>query len=84
MKLEKKHQMIHDGEKLKFTYLKQPNPMKDTVISFPVRIPKQFELQKYIDYDIQFQKGFVEPIKFILDCIGWEIEKKNTLENFFE
>jgi len=84
MNLEKKHPMIQNGEKLKFTYLKQPNPMKDTVISFPVRIPKQFDLQKYIDYDIQFQKGFIEPIKFILDCIGWEIEKKNTLENFFE
>ena len=84
MKLEKKHPMIQNGEKLKFTYLKQPNPLKDTVISFPVRIPKQFDLQKYIDYDIQFQKGFIEPIKFILDCIGWEIEKKNTLESFFE
>ena len=84
MNLEKKHPMIQNGEKLKFTYLKQPNPMKDTVISFPVRIPKEFDLQKYIDYDIQFQKGFIEPIKFILDCIGWEIEKKNTLESFFE
>jgi len=84
MNLEKKHPMIQNGEKLKFTYLKQPNPLKDTVISFPVRIPKQFDLQKYIDYDIQFQKGFIEPIKFILDCIGWEIEKKNTLESFFE
>ena len=59
MNLEKKHPMIQNGEKLKFTYLKQPNPMKDTVISFPVRIPKQFDLQKYIDYDIQFQKGFI-------------------------
>ena len=82
--LEKKHPMIQDGEKLKFTYLKQPNPMKDSVISFPTRIPKEFELQKYIDYDIQFQKGFIEPIKFILECIRWEIEKKNTLESFFE
>ena len=50
--------MIQDGEKLKFTYLKQPNPMKDSVISFPTRIPKEFELQKYIDYDLQFQKRF--------------------------
>ena len=84
LKLDRKYPMIQNGEKLKFTYLKQPNPMKDTVISFPTRIPKEFGLQKYIDYDIQFQKGFIEPIKFILDCVGWEVEKKNSLESFFE
>ncbi len=84
LKLDRKYPMIQNGEKLKFTYLKQPNPMKDTVISFPTRIPKEFGLQKYIDYDIQFQKGFIEPIKFILECLGWEVEKRNSLESFFE
>jgi len=83
LNLDKRYPMIQDGEKLKFTYVKQPNPLKDNVISFPTRIPKEFDLQKYIDYDIQFQKGFIEPIKFILECIGWEIEKTNSLENFF-
>ena len=83
LNLDKRYPMIQDGEKLKFTYVKQPNPLKDNVISFPTRIPKEVDLQKYIDYDIQFQKGFIEPIKFILECIGWEIEKTNSLENFF-
>ena len=81
--LEKKYPAIQSGEKLKFTYLKQPNPLKDNVISFPTRIPKEFGLEKYIDFDTQFQKGFIEPTKFIVECIGWEIEKSNSLESFF-
>jgi DNA polymerase elongation subunit (family B) len=82
-KLDKKYPLIQEGEKLKFTYLKQPNPFKDSVISFPQRLPKEFEMQMYIDYDTQFEKAFIEPIKVILDCMGWSIEKKNSLESFF-
>ena len=81
--LTKLYPMIQEGEKLKFTYLKQPNPFKDTVISFPNRLPKEFELQDYVDYDMQFDKAFLEPIKVILDCMGWTTEKQNSLESFF-
>ncbi|NBW34145.1 MAG: DNA polymerase [Cytophagia bacterium] len=82
-KLTKKYPLIQEGEKLKFTYLKTPNPFKDSVISFPVRLPKEFELQKYIDYETQFDKSFIEPMKIILDCINWKIEKENSIESFF-
>jgi DNA polymerase elongation subunit (family B) len=81
--LEKKYPKIQDGEKLKFTYLKQPNPFKDMVISYPGRLPPEFELQSYIDYDTQFDKAFLEPIKVVLDCMEWSTEKKNSLESFF-
>jgi hypothetical protein len=81
--LDKKYPFIQEGEKLKFTYLKQPNPFKDSVLSFPQRLPKEFDMQMYIDYDTQFDKSFVEPIKVILDCMGWSTEKKNSLESFF-
>jgi len=81
--LDKKYPFIQEGEKLKFTYLKQPNPFKDSVISFPQRLPKEFDMQMYIDYDTQFDKAFIEPIKVILDCMGWSIEKKTSLESFF-
>ena len=60
-----------------------PNPFKDTVISYPSRLPKEFELQQYIDYDMQFEKAFLEPIKVILDCMGWKTEKTNSIEDFF-
>ena len=81
--LEKKYPRIQEGEKLKFAYLKQPNPFKDTVISFPSRLPAEFGLHDFIDYDMQFTKSFLEPIKVILDCIEWSTEKTNSLESFF-
>jgi DNA polymerase elongation subunit (family B) len=81
--LTKKYPLIQEGEKVKFTYLKMPNPFKDTVISYPSRLPKEFELQQYIDYDMQFDKAFLEPIRIILDCIGWKTEKVNSIEDFF-
>ncbi len=81
--LTNKYPLIQEGEKLKFTYLKTPNPFKEDVISFPIRLPKEFDLQDYIDYDTQFSKSFIEPIKVILESIGWKVEKQNTLEGFF-
>jgi DNA polymerase elongation subunit (family B) len=81
--LTKKYPIIQEGEKLKYSYLKMPNPFKDTVISFPARLPKEFDLHKYIDYDMQFDKCFLEPIKVILDCIKWKTEKVSSLEDFF-
>jgi DNA polymerase elongation subunit (family B) len=81
--LSKKYPLINEGEKIKFSYLKMPNPFKETVISFPVRLPKEFDLQKYIDYDMQFEKAFIEPVKVISDCIDWTLEKQSSLEDFF-
>jgi len=81
--LTKKYTIIQEGEKLKYSYLKMPNPFKDTVISFPNSLPKEFGLHDYIDYDVQFEKAFIEPIKVILDCMKWTTEKTSTLEDFF-
>ena len=83
MDLEKKYPAIQDGEKLKFTYLKMPNPLKDTVISYPTKLPTEMGLDNYIDYDTQFDKAFLDPIKIILDCMGWKTEKTSSLDDFF-
>ena len=83
LNLDKQYPYIQEGEKLKFTYLKQPNIFKDNVISYPVRLPKEFGLHEYIDYDLQFEKAFIDPIKVILDCVGWTTDKKTSLEDFF-
>jgi len=82
-KLTKKYPFVQDGDKLKFTYLKMPNPFKDTVISYPSRLPPEFGIQEFIDYDLQFEKTFLEPIKTILNLVGWAVEKTNSLEDFF-
>jgi DNA polymerase elongation subunit (family B) len=82
--LGKKYQEIGDGDKIKFALLKMPNPLHDTVISVLDELPAEFEMQRYIDYDVQFQKSFLEPIKSIMDTIGWDTEKRATLMSFFD
>ena len=83
LKLGKKFQKIKEGDKLKYCYLKMPNPMHENVISILHTLPKEFGLQEYIDYDVQFEKAFLAPIKAILAVIGWTEEKKSTIEDFF-
>ena len=77
--LSKKYPLIQEGEKIKFTYLKTPNTFKENVVSFPGRLPPEFGLQDYIDYNMQFDKTFLEPIKVILDCMDWQTERTNSL-----
>ena len=57
--------------------------MHENVISFIQDFPTELDLDKHVDYELQFSKSFLEPVKVILDCIGWETERKNTLESFF-
>jgi DNA polymerase elongation subunit (family B) len=82
-KLSNKYSLIQNGEKIKFLYLKKPNSIHENVISFIQDFPKELNLDKYIDYDLQFEKSFVEPLKAILDAIGWSVEKTVNLESFF-
>ena len=82
-KLSNKYSPIQNGEKIKFCYLKTPNPYQQNIISFIQDFPKEFELDKYIDHDLQFEKSFVEPLKIILNAIGWKTEKTVTLDSFF-
>jgi DNA polymerase elongation subunit (family B) len=82
-KITTKYEEIFDGDKIKFCYLKIPNPIKENVVAFSVVLPKELNLQKYVDYDKQFEKAYLEPLNTILDAIGWSAEKKNTLEDFF-
>jgi len=82
-KLDKKYASIQNGEKIKFCYLKVPNPIGENVISFIQDFPKELNLDKYIDYELQFEKAFLDPMKVILDSIGWRVEKTITLEDFF-
>ena len=81
--LTNKYSLIQNGEKIKFCYLKKPNIIQENVISFIQDFPKELDLEKYVDYDLQFEKSFVEPLKAILDAIGWNVEKTVNLELFF-
>jgi DNA polymerase elongation subunit (family B) len=82
-KLTNKYSLIQNGEKIKFCYLKKPNIIHENIISFIQEFPKELNLDKYVDYDLQFEKSFLEPLKTILDAIGWNVEKTVNLELFF-
>ena len=81
--LQNQYQQIGDGDKIKFAYLTLPNPLRENVIAILDEMPSEFKLENYIDYETQFQKSFLEPIKSITEVINWKIEKTSTLEDFF-
>ena len=78
-KLDRKWETIKEGEKIKYIFLKEPNPIHSNVISFATLLPPELGLHQYIDYETQFEKSFIDPLKIVLDCIGWQTEKKMTL-----
>jgi DNA polymerase elongation subunit (family B) len=83
-KLTKKYQLIQEGEKIKFVYLKQPNIFNNNTLAFISGIPKQLEADQYIDHDLQFEKSFLEPLDIILSTINWQSEKVESLDCFFD
>jgi DNA polymerase elongation subunit (family B) len=82
-KLMNKYSLINNGEKIKFVYLKKPNTIHENVISFIQDFPTELNLDKYVDYELQFDKSFVEPLKTILQSFGWRVKKTASLESFF-
>ena len=69
--------------RLHFTYLTTPNPINENVISFMNVLPREFDLHRFIDYDMQFDKAFVDPLKVVISLIGWNVEPVASLDNFF-
>jgi DNA polymerase elongation subunit (family B) len=81
--LEKKYQLIQEGDKIKFLYLREPNPFGTHVITFAGEVPSEFNLREYIDYDTMFEKSFLEPLNSLLSCIGWKVKETASLEGLF-
>jgi DNA polymerase elongation subunit (family B) len=81
--LDQKYELIQNGEKIKFVYLKTPNPMKENIVAYANDLPKELDLHRFIDYNKQYEKAFVEPIRHLLDALEWDVEPVATLEDFF-
>ena len=81
--LDMRYQTIKNGEKILFTYLTLPNTINENVISFTNSLPREFDLHRYVDYDMQFDKSFVEPLKNIVTLINWNVEPVASLDTFF-
>lgn len=83
LKLDKKYPLINNGDKIKFVYVKMPNPFYEDVIGFPSTLPKEFGLDEYINYDLQFEKAYTNALEDLISPMGWNLTNKATLEDFF-
>lgn len=81
--LDKEYEYIKEGDKIKFCYLKVPNPIREDVISFPNKLPKELDLDSYIDYNLMLEKAFLSPLRSMTNVTGWQLEKRNNIEDFF-
>jgi DNA polymerase elongation subunit (family B) len=82
--LDTKYPLIHDGEKIKFVYLKKPNHFHEDVIAFPNKLPVEFNLEQYIDKETQFEKTFLKPLEGISSAIKWHTSEQPSLDSLFE
>ena len=81
--IEHLFQKIQDGDKIKFLYLKEPNPIGSNVITFNGDIPKEFGIEDFIDYDLMFEKAFLDPMNTLTQIVGWQIREQASLEGLF-
>lgn len=81
----KDRQPILDEDKVRYGYIIEPNIHHTDVLSVTDEgIPPEFNLDGFVDYERQFEKAFLNPVKVILNCIGWTTEKQATLRKFFK
>ena len=87
LELENSYESIKEGDKIKFVALKEPNEYQSSAFSFMTSFPKELDIYDLVDYDTQFEKSFIEPLKFITDKIHWAIDgsfgSQGSLEEFF-
>lgn len=84
LKLERQYSYIKEGEKIKYVYLKEPNPLRDKVIAFQTKLPKEFELDEYVDWKLQFEKTFLVPLNSVLQFVNWTATKRRDLTTLFD
>jgi len=80
-KLDKKYTLIDEGSKMKYIFLNPQNPTGENVIGFINNLPKELEMEKYIDYDLQFEKVFIDNVRNIIDDLNWNLNTRYTIDD---
>ena len=81
--LTQSRKKIVDGDKIKFVYLKTPNPIHEDCIAFQDNWPTEFNLDQYVDYDKMFEKTFLSMIEKMIAPLNWKTQQQSYLEDFF-
>ena len=83
--LNGRYPFIQEGDKIKFLYMKLPNLYQSSSIAFITKLPKELDFK--VDYELQFEKSFVEPLNYIIEKMNWSVDRsygtQGTLEDFF-
>ena len=82
--LDDLYPLINDGDKIKFLYLRVPNPVHENVFGFIDKFPSELNMQKYIDYEEMWDKAFLAPLDSIIKTIGWNHKEVSSLESLFD
>ena len=82
--LENKYPVIRDGEKIRYIHMREPNPITNGAMAFPIKLPAEFNLDTYIDWELQWTKSMEEPLMLILRVIDWDTQKRACLDDLFE
>lgn len=80
--LHKKYQIIRDGDKIKFLFLKE-NPYGFDTIAMKDKFPPEFKLDEYIDKEKHYYKAFQKPIEDMFSVCGWELEGTMETDDLF-
>ena len=86
-KLNKKYPSVGNGEKIKWTYLKD-NPFKfDTICYKGHEDPPQVLdfIRQYINPDKLYKQALHKKIMMLYEALGWDepTDKSKTIERFF-
>ena len=84
LNLTNKYELIKEGDKIKYVALIEPNTLRENIIGFPDKLPEEFNLHRYVDYETQFSKAFLDPLVKIMDALNWKLEEENSLDSFFD
>ncbi len=77
------YEPIRSGDKIKFAYLQMPNLVGQNVIACKTVLPPELGLEKYIDYETQFENHFLSPLQPLLEAAGWTAKKGSNLLALF-